>query len=87
MNIRKSVLFGILAMFGAAMATLAPESAQDQKKPNILFIMGDDIGLMQPSINHEARHLQSRRRDSNAARGGKWLAEQLGYPSPRFDDL
>lgn len=26
--------------------------AQDQAKPNILFIMGDDIGWMQPSIYH-----------------------------------
>jgi arylsulfatase A-like enzyme len=28
-----------------------PVVAQE-KKPNILFIMGDDIGLMQPSIYH-----------------------------------
>jgi arylsulfatase A-like enzyme len=27
-------------------------SAQQQQKPNILFIMGDDIGFMQPSIYH-----------------------------------
>jgi hypothetical protein len=26
--------------------------AQEDKKPNILFIMGDDIGWMQPSIYH-----------------------------------
>src|SRR5262249_28500410 len=31
------------------MATPAPTEA----KPNILFIMGDDIGWMQPSIYHE----------------------------------
>ena len=34
---------------GLAMAA-APASAQ--QKPNILFIMGDDIGWMQPSIYH-----------------------------------
>ncbi len=28
-----------------------PAAAQE-KKPNILFIMGDDIGWMQPSIYH-----------------------------------
>ena len=28
-----------------------PAAAQEQK-PNILFIMGDDIGWMQPSIYH-----------------------------------
>ena len=39
------VLFAAFALFGAA-------SAQAQSKPNILFIMGDDIGWMQPSIYH-----------------------------------
>jgi arylsulfatase A-like enzyme len=34
------------------MATPAPAVAQETK-PNILFIMGDDIGWMQPSIYHE----------------------------------
>jgi arylsulfatase len=29
----------------------APAATQEQK-PNILFIMGDDIGWMQPSIYH-----------------------------------
>lgn len=28
------------------------QAPQPQQKPNILFIMGDDIGLMQPSIYH-----------------------------------
>jgi arylsulfatase A-like enzyme len=47
----------------AVMATLAPAVAQEKMatpapaatqatKPNILFIMGDDIGWMQPSIYH-----------------------------------
>jgi arylsulfatase len=36
----------------ATVAGVAPVSAQDQEKPNILFIMGDDIGWMQPSIYH-----------------------------------
>ena len=31
---------------------LEPAQAQQQQKPNILFIMGDDIGWMQPSIYH-----------------------------------
>src|SRR6476620_6543397 len=48
----------------AVMATLAPAVAQEkmttpapaatqETKPNILFIMGDDMGWMQPSIYHE----------------------------------
>ena len=36
----------------ATVAGVAPASAQE-KKPNILFIMGDDIGWMQPSIYHQ----------------------------------
>src|SRR5262245_48605636 len=32
--------------------TSTPAAAQ-QQKPNILFIMGDDIGWMQPSIYHQ----------------------------------
>src|SRR4051812_17785046 len=35
-----------------AAATLSPVQAQTTAKPNILFIMGDDIGWMQPSIYH-----------------------------------
>jgi arylsulfatase A-like enzyme len=34
------------------MAASAPAAAQQQQKPNIVFIMGDDIGWMQPSIYH-----------------------------------
>ena len=36
----------------ATVAGVAPAAAQE-KKPNILFIMGDDIGWMQPSIYHQ----------------------------------
>src|SRR5262245_64817542 len=37
-----------------AMATgITPPAVAKQQKPNILFIMGDDIGWMQPSIYHQ----------------------------------
>jgi arylsulfatase len=45
----------LFALFTAAGLAGAPASAQTDapaKKPNILFIMGDDIGWMQPSIYH-----------------------------------
>jgi arylsulfatase A-like enzyme len=45
------VLFASAIALGAA-AFGAPVSAQDATKPNILFIMGDDIGWMQPSVYH-----------------------------------
>ena len=42
-----SLLMATAALFSA----VVPAQAQD-KKPNVLFIMGDDIGWMQPSIYH-----------------------------------
>ena len=41
-----------LALLAAASLAGAPAAAQPPQKPNILFIMGDDIGIMQPSIYH-----------------------------------
>ena len=56
-----TALAALLAVGMAAVVTVAPAVAQEkmttptpaEKKPNILFIMGDDIGWMQPSIYHE----------------------------------
>src|SRR5262245_53731523 len=36
----------------ASMPAAAQQQQQQQQKPNILFIMGDDIGWMQPRIYH-----------------------------------
>src|SRR5579871_2006265 len=52
MNITRKVCLGLLALLATVMAASMPASAQQQQKPNILFIMGDDIGWMQPSIYH-----------------------------------
>jgi arylsulfatase A-like enzyme len=51
MSLTRTLCLGLLALFVAVTATSAPATAQ-QPKPNILFIMGDDIGWMQPSIYH-----------------------------------
>ena len=45
-------------VIGAAAEATAPAARRsaatsDEKKPNIVFIMGDDIGWMQPSIYHQ----------------------------------
>ena len=45
-------LKGTAAAVALAAGLALPAAAQDQAKPNILFIMGDDIGWMQPSIYH-----------------------------------
>ena len=47
----RSLLYAALAAVGLIAATPAIAQAP-AKKPNILFIMGDDIGWMQPSIYH-----------------------------------
>ena len=52
MSMARSIWLGLLASFAAVTAASMPAAAQQQQKPNILFIMGDDIGLMQPSIYH-----------------------------------
>jgi arylsulfatase A-like enzyme len=46
--------FGLLVALALTATTTAAANAQQQpqQKPNILFIMGDDIGGMQPSIYH-----------------------------------
>ena len=43
---------GMLALFVAAMAMAAPGSAQQQAKPNIVVIMGDDIGIWNIGAYH-----------------------------------
>src|SRR6516165_11616071 len=42
----------LLAFVAVGMVANLPAAAQQQQKPNILFIMGDDIGWMQPRIYH-----------------------------------
>jgi len=51
MSRTRGACLGVLASLAAMMAASEPAAAQ-QQKPNILFIMGDDIGWMQPSIYH-----------------------------------
>ena len=46
-----TALATLLAVGLAAVGSAAPAAAQETK-PNILFIMGDDIGWMQPRIYH-----------------------------------
>ncbi|HMF23452.1 MAG TPA: arylsulfatase [Pseudolabrys sp.] len=52
MKIHRKLWLSLFALFLAAGAAPQQTSAQAQSKPNILFIMGDDIGWMQPSIYH-----------------------------------
>jgi arylsulfatase A-like enzyme len=51
MSMTKMAWLAVLTFFATVTVT-GTASAQQQQKPNILFIMGDDIGWMQPSIYH-----------------------------------
>jgi hypothetical protein len=54
MSIIRQTWLGVMGLLAAATVTSTPASAQQpSQKPNILFIMGDDIGIMQPSIYHQ----------------------------------
>ena len=46
-------LAAAMTVGAALLSSTSMVQAQDQAKPNILFIMGDDIGWMQPSIYHQ----------------------------------
>ena len=59
MRIARSLGLGLLALFAAVTVAGTPVLAQ-QQTPNILFIMGDDIGWMQPSIYHRSRQFLGR---------------------------
>ena len=48
-RVKTRVFLAVLLGLSASLAALGQSS---DKKPNIVFIMGDDIGWMQPSIYH-----------------------------------
>ena len=50
MNVVRKVCLGLLASFAAVMAASAPAAAQQQ--PNIIMIMGDDIGIWNIGAYH-----------------------------------
>ncbi len=52
MRTNRRWLFGLLVSFAAVAVASVPATAQQQKKPNILFIMGDDIGIMNVGAYH-----------------------------------
>ena len=53
MTVLRNLRLALLAFLAVGMVANTPAVAQQQQKPNILFIMGDDIGWMQPSIYHQ----------------------------------
>jgi arylsulfatase A-like enzyme len=52
LNKIRSIVLGSFAMVAAAMVVTAPAVAQQQQKPNIIVIFGDDVGVMNVSAYH-----------------------------------
>src|SRR5262249_50257694 len=74
MSMTRTFCLGLLSSFIAMTAASAPAAAQ-QQKPNILFIMGDDIGWMQPPISHQGRMV-----------GEPPTSDRTGQQAARFTD-
>jgi hypothetical protein len=54
MSIFRKIWGALVVLCTATTIASIPAAAQQQgAKPNVLFIMGDDIGWMQPSIYHQ----------------------------------
>ena len=51
-SVLRKLLPGLLASVFATTVSCVPTAAQQPQRPNIIFIMGDDIGWMQSSIYH-----------------------------------
>ncbi len=52
MECKVKLSFALAALVGLGLAASPPAAQAQDKKPNIVFIMGDDIGWMQPHIYH-----------------------------------
>jgi len=52
MSMARHIWLGLLALFVAVMVTSMPAAAQQQQKPNIVVIMGDDIGWFNIGAYH-----------------------------------
>jgi arylsulfatase len=52
MIIGRSLLAGVLALLVTGLVAAAPAAAQQQQRPNILVIMGDDVGWFNIGAYH-----------------------------------
>ena len=68
MTVLRNLQRALLAFLAVGMVASTPAVAQQQQKPNILFIMGDDIGWMQPGIYHRGLMVGETRTPANPLR-------------------
>jgi hypothetical protein len=86
-----------LAALSLPAITLPAFAQAPAGKPNILFIMGDDIGIMQPSIYHRGlmvagmsfhvRSVSARERNGLASSTGAWPRRRLGCRHGRCAEI
>ena len=50
MTVLRNQRLALVALLTVGMVACAPAAAQQQQKPNVLFIMADDIGWMQVGV-------------------------------------
>jgi hypothetical protein len=73
-RLRRSAVMNVAALLSLGMVTLIASDAQAQDKPNILFIMGDDIGFMQPGCYHRGLMVgETPNIDRLAREGGQFM--------------
>ena len=65
----RNLWLGLLASLVAVIAATIPAAAQQQQKPNILFIMPDDVGLMNVSAYHRGTSKASLHKALHKAKG------------------
>jgi hypothetical protein len=81
MKIARKLWRGLLVLFATVVVASVPVAAQQQQKPNILFIMGDDIGWMQPGIYHEGLGLGETPNIDRIGREGAKFMDYLAMQS------
>jgi arylsulfatase A-like enzyme len=80
MKCKRSIAYGFAALLAAFWSACAPAHAQAQK-PNILFIMGDDIGLMQVGAYHRGWALGETPNIDRIAREGATFTDYYAMQS------
>jgi arylsulfatase A-like enzyme len=76
MTVGRKIWLGVMGLLAGAILTNTPATAQQpSQKPNILFIMGDDIGWMQPGIYHQGLMV-----------GETPNIDRIGYEGAKFMD-
>jgi arylsulfatase A-like enzyme len=71
----------VLPVAVLALSGLSPSATAEVQKPNIMFIMGDDIGLMQPSIYHRGMMVGETPNIDRIAKEGAMFVDYLAMQS------